>query len=502
MPKPISEEGPSNYQEQADSDVTPVKLINKDVLICLDQAMPSDGTAETNRSAYDSEIPHQLLKETAVIKLQAALKWENMVDDVERDSALIAQGMLAVSLKASLLVQNILGVITKRGEQEFLEDLAEPCTMMPGYPNSKVGLAEINYHIVENYTTKFTHVQSRINEDLIGLIPSIASAEKNLMLSVQPSSEKVKLAVFGLSRDSSPGPNGLKTIISLFGFGVGNLLEKYLGISLVQGRVSKAIVAPLIENIRPRAAGWSGKLLFFQSRVVLVKSILTSLPIYNMAIYKWPIAAIKEGEKILRNFLWSGDSAKKKYLTIKWAKVCKDPREGGIGIHKLKDINTAMLMKLGWAFLNDQDPWAIFLRAKFQNKEGLLTQYYKNSSIWIGLKEALVSVKANSKWIIGSGKDIDFWRGCWGSDIAIIDLLGILADIWKHCTTKFCQIIHQNSWSTPSEVVDLLASLGIDLNSIILNNSDIDIRVWKHSPHGLFLVQSVFHYSSSHNPKV
>ncbi|KAF6135108.1 hypothetical protein GIB67_040419 [Kingdonia uniflora] len=161
-----------------------------------------------------------------------------------------------------------------------------------------------------------------------------------------------------------------------------------------------------------------------------------------------------------------------------------------------------MLMKLGWAFLNDQDPWAIFLRAKFQNKEGLLIQYYKNTSIWTGLKEALVSVKASSKWIIGSGKDIDFWRDCWGFDIAIIGLLDILADIWKHCTTKLSQIIHQNSWSAPSEVVDLLASLGINLSNIILNNSDMDIRVWKHSPHGLFLVQSAFHHSSSHNPKV
>ncbi|KAF6167533.1 hypothetical protein GIB67_031734 [Kingdonia uniflora] len=69
-------------------------------------------------------------------------------------------------------------------------------------------------------------------------------------------------------------------------------------------------------------------------------------------------------------------------------------------------------MKLGWAFLHDQDPWKNFLRAKFLNKEGSLTHYNKNSSIWTGLKEAIVPVKANSKWIIGSRKDIDFWRDC------------------------------------------------------------------------------------------
>ncbi|KAF6156182.1 hypothetical protein GIB67_007999 [Kingdonia uniflora] len=315
---------------------------------------------------------------------------------------------------------------------------------------------EIKEHIVEYYTTKFTHVQLHINEDLIGLIPSIVSAEQNLMLSVQSSSKEVKLAVYGLSGDSSLGQDG-----------VGTLPEKYLGIPMVQCRVSKAIVAPLIENIRSREVGWSGKLLSLQSRVVPVK-----------------------------------DSVKKKFLTIKWEKVCKHPSEGAIGIHKLKDISTAMLMKLGWAFLNDQDPWAIFLRAKFQNKEGLLTQYYKFFSIWTGLMEALVSVKENFKWIIGSGKDINLWRDCWGSDIAINDLLDIPADIWKHCTTKLSEIIHQNSWSARSEVADLLASLGIDLHNIILNNLDMDIRVWKHSTHGLFSVQSAFHHSSSHNPKV
>ncbi|KAF6141407.1 hypothetical protein GIB67_021223 [Kingdonia uniflora] len=147
-----------------------------------------------------------------------------------------------------------------------------------------------------------------------------------------------------------------------------------------------------------------------------------------MAIYKWPIAAVKEGERIINNFLWSGDPVKKKFLTIKWAKVCKHPSEGGIGIKSLKDINIAMLMKLGWAFLSDHEPWAKFLQAKFQNKEGLLTQYYKNSSIWTGLKEAIVTVNAHSKWINGSGKNTDFWRDCWGSDSAIYDLLEIPDD--------------------------------------------------------------------------
>ncbi|KAF6160139.1 hypothetical protein GIB67_016575 [Kingdonia uniflora] len=131
-----------------------------------------------------------------------------------------------------------------------------------------------------------------------------------------------------------------------------------------------------------------------------------------------------------------------------------------------------MLMKLGWGFLNDQDPWAKFLRAKFLIRECLLINFNKHSSIWTGLKEAINMVKANSKLIIGSGKDIDFWRDFWGSEVALIDLLDIPTYTWKHCKAKLSQIISLNSWSAPPEIVEFLNSYGIDLNNIFLNSSD------------------------------
>ncbi|KAF6152494.1 hypothetical protein GIB67_023188, partial [Kingdonia uniflora] len=84
----------------------------------------------------------------------------------------------------------------------------------------------------------------------------------------------------------------------------------------------------------------------------------------------------------------------------------------------------------------DLNPWETFLRAKFFTRGGLLINYNKHSSIWNGLKEAIAVVQANSKWIIGLGRDINFWRDCWGSEVALIDLLNIQPKIWKHCTSK------------------------------------------------------------------
>ncbi|KAF6138164.1 hypothetical protein GIB67_033578, partial [Kingdonia uniflora] len=119
-----------------------------------------------------------------------------------------------------------------------------------------------------------------------------------------------------------------------------------------------------------------------------------------------------------------------------------------------------------------------------------------------GLKEAIAAAQANSKWIIGSGRNIDFWRDCWGSEVALIDLLNIQSKIWKHRTSKLSQIIFQNDWSVPKAIVEFLNSQGIDLNSLSLNSTDQDIRVWKHHPQGFFSVRNAFDIISSHRPKV
>ncbi|KAF6174511.1 hypothetical protein GIB67_004705, partial [Kingdonia uniflora] len=139
---------------------------------------------------------------------------------------------------------------------------------------------------------------------------------------------------------------------------------------------------------------------------------------------------------------------------------------------------------------------------KLFTKDSLITNYNKNSLIWTGLKEAIATVKAHSTWITGFSIEIDFWRDYWGSDIALIDLLDIHPAIWKLCKAKLGQIISQHALSAPLEVLEFLGTHSIDLNNIILNVPDQDIRVWKYNPHSQFSVKSTFENISSHLSKV
>ncbi|XP_026416790.1 uncharacterized protein LOC113312247 [Papaver somniferum] len=97
--------------------------------------------------------------------------------------------------------------------------------------------------------------------------------------------------------------------------------DKYLGIIIAPGRVKSSMVWHLVEIFQSKLAAWKGRLFSFQDRLVLIKSVLCSVPLYNMAIYRWPTSVIKICEKIMRNFLWSGDSEVRKFKTLSWKKM-------------------------------------------------------------------------------------------------------------------------------------------------------------------------------------
>ncbi|XP_026450621.1 uncharacterized protein LOC113350706 [Papaver somniferum] len=94
--------------------------------------------------------------------------------------------------------------------------------------------------------------------------------------------------------------------------------DKYLGVILCPDRVKSYQVWGMMVIMHKMLDGWMGKLLSFADKLTLVKSVLCSVPVYNMSVYKWPKNVIKECEKIVRNLLWSGDPAVKKLITVKF----------------------------------------------------------------------------------------------------------------------------------------------------------------------------------------
>ena len=115
-----------------------------------------------------------------------------------------------------------------------------------------------------------------------------------------------------------------------------------------------------------RLGGWKRLYLFEGGKVTLIKSTLSSLPIYFLSILPLPRKVANHMEKIQRDFLWSGISGDLKVHLVKWAKVCQPMQIGGLGIRCLRSFNSALLSKWLWRYdLETNALWRRVIKAKY-----------------------------------------------------------------------------------------------------------------------------------------
>jgi hypothetical protein len=127
---------------------------------------------------------------------------------------------------------------------------------------------------------------------------------------------------------SSISPTRLASIVDQLGFSVGSLPFTYLGVPIFRGKPKASYLQPIANKIKIKLANWKASLLSMAGRVQLVKAVIQSMLIHCLSVYSWSISILKEIERNIRNFIWSGDIEKRKLVTIAWHRVCK-PVEGG-----------------------------------------------------------------------------------------------------------------------------------------------------------------------------
>jgi hypothetical protein len=72
----------------------------------------------------------------------------------------------------------------------------------------------------------------------------------------------------------------------IFGCPVGNLSIKYLRIPLHFNKLRRENLQPLIDKMIKRIAGWRGKLLTQAGRLVVIKTCLSSIPMYLLSFFQ------------------------------------------------------------------------------------------------------------------------------------------------------------------------------------------------------------------------
>ncbi|GKD86968.1 hypothetical protein Tco_1358122, partial [Tanacetum coccineum] len=98
-------------------------------------------------------------------------------------------------------------------------------------------------------------------------------------------------------------------------------------------------------------------------RFTLIKSILGSLPVYYLSLFKAPQKVINILESIRCPF-WGGFKESHRGLYwVKWKTILLDPKSGGLGVGCLMSKNLGLLGKWKWRFLiEDKALWNIVIK--------------------------------------------------------------------------------------------------------------------------------------------
>jgi hypothetical protein len=148
---------------------------------------------------------------------------------------------------------------------------------------------------------------------------------KSCLMGVNVHSEFVKLACMFLNCKSGVVP------------------FKYLGLPVGANLRRISTWEPLIVFLKNRLSSCGRKYISLGGRIVLINFVLNAIPIFFLSFLKMPVSIVKAVVRIQRSFLRGGVKGGNKMSWVSWRTVCKDKKDGGLGVRDIKVVNVSRL---------------------------------------------------------------------------------------------------------------------------------------------------------------
>nr|GEU72927.1 RNA-directed DNA polymerase, eukaryota, reverse transcriptase zinc-binding domain protein [Tanacetum cinerariifolium] len=196
----------------------------------------------------------------------------------------------------------------------------------------------------------------------------------------------------------------------------------YLGMK-VGGSMSRTHAwEEVIDKVSSRLSRWKMKTLSLGGRLTLLKSVLGSMPIFHMSIFKAPLAVLRKLESIRSHFFNGHDQASRKATWIKRDSFLAPKDKGGLGVSSLYSLNRAIMLKWVWRFYcQSSSLWTRVMNA-IHGEDGKIGKDLKacNQSCWLNIVNEITVLKLQGinffdfmRLKLGNGINISFWNDDW-----------------------------------------------------------------------------------------
>jgi hypothetical protein len=257
---------------------------------------------------------------------------------------------------------------------------------------------------------------------------------------------------------------------------------KYLGLPLTPRRLKKIDFQPLVDKATGKLSTWNGRNLTQAGRVCLVKSVLSSQPVYLMTVIKPPVEVLQELDKIRRHFLWAGDKALSGgKCKVNWAKTTLPKDLGGLGVLHLGSF--ARALRLRWLWQEWTSPEKAWIGTGVPCDEGDKTLFASCTSI-----------------TIGDGSRASFWHSGWLQGSRPKDIAPLLFAKSRKKRRNVASAIHENTWVrdlqhltglTPAHLLEFVTLWNL-VDQSRLQPQQEDKITWTLTPKGEYTTSSAY----------
>jgi hypothetical protein len=120
---------------------------------------------------------------------------------------------------------------------------------------------------------------------------------------------------------------------------------------------------------------------------------------------------------------------------VRWDKVYKSKKKGGLDIKNLRKMNISLLCKWWWMLETEDELWQEIVRKKYikQPPICLIQEKMTDSPLWNDLLKIRQIYFKVREYKINNGKSVSFWLDNWLEDKPLCVIYPILYDL---CSNK------------------------------------------------------------------
>ncbi|KAL0906277.1 hypothetical protein M5K25_024757 [Dendrobium thyrsiflorum] len=216
-------------------------------------------------------------------------------------------------------------------------------------------------------------------------------------------------------------------------------------------------------------ANWSSNFLSFGGRLVLIKSVLNSIPIFLFHTLKPNVSVCNIKERMISKFFWGSNGNRDCICWASWNNICGAFKDGSLG--------------------SNSSLWAQFMNFKYcKDVHPLLCSYkHVDSLVWKRLCAIKWEAENLIQWGLGKG-EISFWQDNWLGIGSIDSILN------THTleNVKVKSYFSNDSWNVlklgeviPAHLIEIILSIPLQLNCK-------DKILFNVSPSGLFTIKDAW----------